>query len=314
MVKHFDNFPEGLEQYNPEIIQGSDFETPKTFDSQQQLHSFNDKPAVVAKVEASPRSYEEFLWYQHDKIYRENNQPPIVNARANVAYESYNENYELQSYDGMPSNIICFKKYEELQFQLSWQDDGRLHREGDLPATIDIKHGEIVRSCYLQNGLIHRDNGLPSIIEKTGSSWYVNSALHNSKGPAVIFQEKESDDFSFKWALFGIALSKDVFLSIMSYHEKMKVPLWVAVLCVLKVINESEVNTLKDEENLWNTELPVEWLLKVWGVDEEKFKIRINNFAYSTDNAGIYLSNNDESLSVFCSIVKIDAKQKLGAN
>ena len=75
---------------------------------------------------------------------------------------------------------------------LEWWEHGRLHREGDKPASISPDgmhewywHGELHRDGdqpaaifssgtrhWYQDGVLHRDGGLPAVIESTGEKQY----------------------------------------------------------------------------------------------------------------------------------------------
>lgn len=66
-----------------------------------------------------------------------------------------------------------------------WYLDGKLHREGDLPAWIDADGDQ----WWFQNGLRHRDGDQPAWISQDESTkeWYQNGKLHrDGDQPAVI--------------------------------------------------------------------------------------------------------------------------------
>ena len=58
-----------------------------------------------------------------------------------------------------------------------WYQNGKLHRDDDLPAVI---YG--IRQEWYQNGLRHRDNGLPAVICADGTKkWYQNNKIQEDR-------------------------------------------------------------------------------------------------------------------------------------
>jgi len=62
---------------------------------------------------------------------------------------------------------------------------GALHRDNDEPAIVSAKGYK----AWYQNGLRHRDNGLPAIEFEGFKCWYQNGKLHRADGPAVEFSD-----------------------------------------------------------------------------------------------------------------------------
>ncbi len=86
--------------------------------------------------------------------------------------------------------------------RINWTDDqGRFHREGDLPATI--------WRCGPQewhiHGIIHRENDMPAIVEKDGTHlWFKNGRHHRDGGlPAVIYSVGRSLSARYEWWVNG---------------------------------------------------------------------------------------------------------------
>jgi hypothetical protein len=159
---------------------------------------------------------------------------------------------------------------------------------------------------YYKEGLVHRNDNLPARVGNHSSSWYVKSILHNTKGPAIVFHGKDSSSKPLNWVLFGINIPENVFLSIISYQREENVPLWVAFLCVLKVVIKDDVNTLRNESNHWNTKLPLEWQLRFLGVTNETLKTRINKFAPENSNPSFKIHADDTSLASLKTLIQYE--------
>ena len=82
-----------------------------------------------------------------------------------------------------------------------WSEEGRFHREGDLPALIerDPITGVTVTAKFYQHGELHRDGGPASIIRDPESGiairqlWMQHAKCHRSAGkPAEIVRDGET--------------------------------------------------------------------------------------------------------------------------
>lgn len=64
-----------------------------------------------------------------------------------------------------------------------WYNDGKLHRDNDLPAIIRVEYQE-----WYKNGQKHRDGDLPSKIWACGDQqWYKNGKMHrDNDSPTII--------------------------------------------------------------------------------------------------------------------------------
>lgn len=74
-----------------------------------------------------------------------------------------------------------------------WFDEnGKLHRDGDLPAQVD----EDGTTHWYKHGKLHRDGDLPSVILEDGTDgkfWYKNGLMHrDNKMPA--YEDKYGDN------------------------------------------------------------------------------------------------------------------------
>lgn len=72
-----------------------------------------------------------------------------------------------------------------------WYDDNeKLHRDGDLPAQTDPQGGK----AWLQHGKLHRDGDKPAIEAANGDrAWYQNDELSRATGPAIIYADKTKE-------------------------------------------------------------------------------------------------------------------------
>lgn len=70
-----------------------------------------------------------------------------------------------------------------------WYRNGVLHRDNDLPAIIN-KH---VSKAWCKNGVFHRDNDLPALVFDNGScEWYKNGKIHRDNDlPAIVYSTKK---------------------------------------------------------------------------------------------------------------------------
>ena len=113
----------------------------------------------------------------------------------------------LHSYDDKPAEI----RYGRFAV---WYKNGKLHRDCDLPAYIDLKHPKTYLKWY-KNGKIHRDGDKPAVIENSKRKgqigdvsvsreniieiWYKNGSMHRDNDlPAYI------DGNTQKWCQNGL--------------------------------------------------------------------------------------------------------------
>jgi hypothetical protein len=68
-----------------------------------------------------------------------------------------------------------------------WYQNGKYHRDNDLPAIIFICGSQY----WYKNGLRHRDNDLPAVIYANGDqTWYQNGLVHRDNDfPEVIYAD-----------------------------------------------------------------------------------------------------------------------------
>ena len=130
------------------------------------------------------------------------------------------ENFQISRSDDLPS-IIKYDRLDKEKVQ-EWYKNGVLHRDNDLPASIEInsfgnktkkwyQHGTlnkifIYHDCYnyeekiseqwFKNGELHRDEDLPAMTTYRGrqineEGWYQNGKLHRENNPARITYKGE---------------------------------------------------------------------------------------------------------------------------
>ena len=75
----------------------------------------------------------------------------------------------------------------------AWYNYGKRHREGDKPAvTINTIIGHSKKIWYFE-GLIHREGDLPALICNVYRVWYKYGKVHRENGPAVIFSDGKEE-------------------------------------------------------------------------------------------------------------------------
>ena len=97
----------------------------------------------------------------------------------------------LHSYDNKPAEI----RYGRFAV---WYKNGKVHREGDLPAYMDLKYPETFLTWY-KNGVMHRDGDLPALIDGDKKVWYKNGVIHRESGLAAYVDGKTQ-----KWYVRGL--------------------------------------------------------------------------------------------------------------
>lgn len=267
MPKLFKNICAEFDQYNPE----DDFthlEDGETFDEDGLLHSFDDLPSQVSSSEYEGNRF--FLWHSHGKLFRGNDKPVSITYGDN-AYSTINANHSFQSYGGKPSRI-AYDKNNKMIFASFYKEDG-LHRENGLPAQLIFHKTGCLETKFYENNRMHRDGGLPALFtgleELDGTKqWVIKGYKHREDGPAILYPTTASN--RDKWFLFDIQVSETQFAAVKNVQKEKDIPLWLAFLSILKIVEEVQMNFFL-ESNLHN-ELSLEWSLKSLGVTDELFK------------------------------------------
>lgn len=154
------------------------------------------------------------------------NEVPISSEKEHDVYHSYYN-------DGRISTICCYKKNTNLMlhnpdgpayvsyyppdnsYEEKYYIDGRQHRDGDLPATIFVWSGTVVREQYMMDDVLHRENDLPAdIIYRDGVvvayyKYYKNN-LHSVTGPAQ-FIRFDNGKINLSYYVNGKKLSQSAF-------------------------------------------------------------------------------------------------------
>jgi hypothetical protein len=148
----------------------------------QQLHSFDDKPAIIFFNIDGNKFREE--WYHKGVIHRE--QKPAV-------IEYYFED-----------------KIKRLEFRLG----NILHRDNKPALILFDNRGKILCEEYYQYDLLHNENG-PAVRTFSGDSlmnirWYISGHLHNTKGPAAInYKNLMGPNFKQEFYLLGKEINEN---------------------------------------------------------------------------------------------------------
>jgi hypothetical protein len=321
MSKHFGTFPPEFEQYDPEKVLIGGSKIKQTFDENGKLHSFNDVPSFMGKKKGFHTSSYSFEWHFHGELFRENGNPPRIEF-SNNSYTTYDENRTIHSYNDQPAMIESYSNGNTL---LSWGSHGLVHRENDLPAVIKVSIPEInegvktysVENIYKFNSLQHRGHGLPAVEREGSSVWMVHGVHHNAQGRAIFHKALEASNFRTQdWGLYGFRMLKTHFSKIKKLETSKQIPLWVAVLLFFDFINEENLNLFKTKDNLWDSNIPVEWVLRAWGLTNETFTAKKKALASSRtyarfDNKTYHNMTKESDLQVFLKIVKAEEADTL---
>jgi hypothetical protein len=261
MPKFFDNFPEEFEQYNPED-ESFGLSEYSTHDEYGELHSYDDKPALVYSEEGT--TY--LSWHSHGRLERENDKPTSIRYGEN-SYNSSNPNSPSSSFNGKPSSIT-YNPSDDI-FSLSYYDYDGLHRENGLPARLVLNHTGILETRFYEKNELHRGNDLPAYVKGQIQGWYIKGCRHRENGPAVV--DKTSKRFNKDlWFLFDLNFTERQFNLIKNFQMEKDSPLWLAFLHGVEIVSESEADIFL-KNNLHN-ELPLKWGLLSLGVTDEVFK------------------------------------------
>jgi hypothetical protein len=281
--KHFDDFHPQWEQYNPERMIGGATGITNTFDENGQLHSFDDKPSSITSVGHHNISYE-LEWRSHGKLFREEGKPFRV-VFSKTHYATYNEHWTSHSFNDQPSLIdISGEGYT----RLIWHKDELEHRENDKPAIVTWNFSRFnkgsrrfygLKKFYLVNELAHRSHGKPAVETddpKSGEfAWLVEGVYHNLQGPATLYKAVPGQPPTRIWSLYGIALTERYFHKIKELKKVKQVPCWVAVLLVLKFIDDEHLAPFMTKDNLWEPNVSTNWLFHFWGLNDEMFQAKM---------------------------------------
>jgi hypothetical protein len=92
---------------------------------------------------------------------------------------------ELKWYKAKNIKLKLLETFIEVYKTKLWYQNGKLHRENDLPAKINNTGDQF----WYKNGERHRDNDFPAVIFSNGDQlWYQDGMLHRDNDlPAVIF-------------------------------------------------------------------------------------------------------------------------------
>lgn len=140
----------------------------------------------------------------------------------------------------------AFEAGDTFVHSLYWKQEGKLHRDGDLPA--DISETEFYKTySFLTMGVMHRfdDAGIVEI-------------------------HKETEELSKFFLLYGAELDEDKFFKVHTNAIKFGVPLWLAT-CELLFNLDFETHKTAEEFRVLST-VPVEWALQTLGLGSASWK------------------------------------------
>lgn len=327
MTKFFKSMPSHLEQYNPDEVFFDDsninktyesgWEVVKTFDENGLLHSYNDVPSLSRRDDVA----KEFQWHSHGELYREDNKPVYVSFINDNYYATYDEK-GAHCFNDMPS-IVQF--YKAFSCRITWSEGANKHRENDLPAIIawkkvisDINAARhITNESYYEHGKRHRKHGKPAEVNPNMPMWMVQGVLHNSNSFALSTNKNMSKRVIKTWSLYGVVMPEQFFNTIKTFNTStnvpLNIPLWVAFLYRLKLIDMKTIRLFVNEENLWSPDVPIAWLIQALGLTDEMFVSRIN-FLKEKEGNIYFLSKNpisETSLDDFLNVIKSEEEDAL---
>ena len=303
MPKLFSNMPAMFEKYNPEDVFADLTYDYVTYDEDGRLHSHNGQPSDVVNINMNSTNGKVIAWHAHGVISREKESPHIILSSSK--FLTHDNLGRLHSFNGMPSKIIN----ENFTTVLEWHDHGKLHRSGELPATIFAEKDKILAYSYYENGCLHRSNNQPAYTREFNQLWYVRGWQHNTKNHSGFNKDHEtSPSPSFQaWRLYNAELSKETFDKIKSFEAEQAVPLWVAFLHTLEVIHDTELLLFLNESGSWDNTFPIKWVLKSWGVTSEKLNAKVAAL-YRREGRGV---NYESYLTALLEITKFEDEERL---
>lgn len=276
MPKFFKNFPTNFERYNPED-NFTLLEDIETRDENDKYHSYDDKPSLVF-AKSNESEVKDIYWHSHGRINRQNNKPPHVSITKNTYYATYDSNENLHSFNGNPGDIFYDPTNKE--FVVTFYKNNLIHRTGGNPAQYAFNEaGQVTGENYYENDYFHRGGGLPAGFTKwsnaNAKTWAVKSFAHNENGPSYVLETTTQFQNTLQWALYDIRLTEAVFNTIKFFEEEDSLPIWLAFLKGLKIIDEAQVHSVLN--NNLHKDLPLEWALKSIGITNEIFDHKTSN-------------------------------------
>lgn len=130
-------------------------------------------------------------------------------------------------------------------------------------------------------GLLHREGDYPALWrENQWCQFYKCGVKHRLNGYAITFAGRESGVHG-AFYLYGGFFNKDDFQAVNATAIKYSIPLYIAVLAhYFKVKIDDFVESTVWKSGMLKT-IPVEWLLKLWNVDERNFvQISYNDLTF----------------------------------
>lgn len=266
MPKLFSNLPDEFEQYNPDNSYLDFVKDFATYDENGLLHSYDDEPSSL-KIDRY--GYKTFTWHSHGDLQR-NDKPAYVQIN-NFLYNTFDSDGRSHSFNGMPSKISI----QDDEVLMEWTEHGIPHRLDDKPAFLAKGPKSNPRYIYYNMGKTHRANNQPALANEKHTLWQVEGFNHNATGPSRIGLNKDEYIKPKIWHLYDVHLQEETFLAIKNFEAEKAVPLWVAFLYILHVIQDEEVNLFLDESSAWNNIFPVKWILRSWGITDKNYNERI---------------------------------------
>jgi hypothetical protein len=163
-------------------------------------HRDGDLPAVIW---ANGNQY----WYKDGKLHRDGDLPAVIHAKRSQywykdgvqytpkkQYANFKEFEKSDEYKlGAPVEVkfadgIGYKR--NTRGDQFWYKNGKLHRDGDLPAVIYATGDQL----WYKNGKLHRDGDLPAAIYADGSQFYYKNSMYYTPEIQILENQEDVDN------------------------------------------------------------------------------------------------------------------------
>jgi hypothetical protein len=187
----------------------------QTYDSNHELHSYNDQPALASTITTSSTSSMVYQWFSHGVPYRADGKPFTIVRQNKDKVMTYDENNEYHSFNDQPAIVITNKDNSlNIIVKNYWYSHGYNVRE-EFKSAVEI----------VKNGITYRN-----------------------------------------WSLYEIDISEQSYKRIEESVLLHGSPVWASLLRELQGVSREQFESYLDEERKWQTDLPVEWVLRSWGI------------------------------------------------
>ena len=126
---------------------------------------------------------------------------------------------------------------------IEYTKNGKMHREGNLPARVEIENGKLKNLIYCVNGKLHKENGPCSYRVAYGTTrvfWCIDNKFCRFDGPAYIVRNLETNEIEEEaYYLYDFRMKKEEYNKLIQNVKN----------CNMKMVN-CKTNELKLERIL----------------------------------------------------------------